>query len=163
MTRHYLSQCWSWYMSPYGVIRPQWVNLYMFFVIKISDWHKADSWLSFSKDIKLKKGDFLQNILACKGLTLLGWGINFTKDFTLTIDLIHKSHNAFVSSHNAPFRTEICTFLFRMVNCGIWNRCIVRFVILAYSNLIKMIHLFHWDSIRVNNLPQIFVLTIIKI
>ena len=28
-------------------------------------------------------------------------------------------------SHNAPFRTEMCTFLFWMVNCGIWNRCIV--------------------------------------
>ena len=28
-------------------------------------------------------------------------------------------------SHNAPFRTEMCTFLFRMVHCGIWNRCIM--------------------------------------
>ena len=28
-------------------------------------------------------------------------------------------------SHNAPFRTEMCTFLFWMVHCGIWNRCIV--------------------------------------
>ena len=24
-------------------------------------------------------------------------------------------------SHNAPFRTEICTFLFWMVHCGIWD------------------------------------------
>ena len=31
-------------------------------------------------------------------------------------------------SHNAPFRTEMCTFLFWMVHCGIWNRCIVGFV-----------------------------------
>ena len=31
-------------------------------------------------------------------------------------------------SHNAPFRIEMCTFLFWMVSCGIWNRCIVRFV-----------------------------------
>ena len=30
-------------------------------------------------------------------------------------------------SHNAPFRTEICTFLFWMVHCGIWNRSIVGF------------------------------------
>ena len=28
-------------------------------------------------------------------------------------------------SHNAPFRTEICIFLFWMVHCGIWDRCIV--------------------------------------
>ena len=35
-------------------------------------------------------------------------------------------------SHNAPFRTEICTFLFWMVHCGIWDRCIVGFVILFY-------------------------------
>ena len=29
--------------------------------------------------------------------------------------------------HNAPFRTEMCTFLFWMVHCGIWNWCIVGF------------------------------------
>ena len=27
-TNHYLSQCWPRSMSPYGVIRPQWVNVY---------------------------------------------------------------------------------------------------------------------------------------
>ena len=27
-TSHYLSQCWPRSLSPYGVIRPQWVNLY---------------------------------------------------------------------------------------------------------------------------------------
>ena len=31
-------------------------------------------------------------------------------------------------SHNTPFRTEICTFLFWMVYCGIWDRCIMGFV-----------------------------------
>ena len=31
-------------------------------------------------------------------------------------------------SHNTPFRTEMCTFLFWMVYCGIWDRCIVGFV-----------------------------------
>ena len=31
-------------------------------------------------------------------------------------------------SHNAPFRTEMCTFLFWMVYCEIWDRCIVGFV-----------------------------------
>ena len=31
-------------------------------------------------------------------------------------------------SHNTPFRTEMCTFLFWMVHCGIWDRCIVGFV-----------------------------------
>ena len=35
-------------------------------------------------------------------------------------------------SHNVSFRTEMCTFLFWMVHCGIWNRCIVRFVRLVY-------------------------------
>ena len=29
------------------------------------------------------------------------------------------------TSHNAPFRTEMCAFLFWMVHCGIWDRCIV--------------------------------------
>ena len=34
--------------------------------------------------------------------------------------------------HNAPFRIEMCTFLFWMVHCGVSNRCIVEFVILIY-------------------------------
>ena len=36
-------------------------------------------------------------------------------------------------SHNTPFRAEMCTFLFWMVCCGIWGRCIVGFVRLVYS------------------------------
>ena len=28
-------------------------------------------------------------------------------------------------SYNAPFRTEMCTFLFWMVHCGIWNRSLL--------------------------------------
>ena len=35
-------------------------------------------------------------------------------------------------SHNSPFRTEMCTFLFWMMHCGIWNCCIVGFVRLVY-------------------------------
>ena len=35
-------------------------------------------------------------------------------------------------SHNAPFRTEMCTFLFWIVYCGKWDRCIVGFVRLVY-------------------------------
>ena len=39
-------------------------------------------------------------------------------------------------SHNTPFRTEMCTFLFWMVHCGIWNRCIVGFVNLVNYSLL---------------------------
>ena len=35
-------------------------------------------------------------------------------------------------SHNATSRTEMCTFLFWMLHCGIWNRCILGFVKLVY-------------------------------
>ena len=35
-------------------------------------------------------------------------------------------------SHNALFRTGMCTFLFWMVHCGIWDRCTVGFVKLVY-------------------------------
>ena len=35
-------------------------------------------------------------------------------------------------SHNAPFKTERCTFLFWMVHCEMWDRCIVGFVRLVY-------------------------------
>ena len=36
-------------------------------------------------------------------------------------------------SHNAPFRTEMCTFLFWMEHCGIWNKCILGFLIGQWS------------------------------
>ena len=35
-------------------------------------------------------------------------------------------------SQNAPFRTEMCTFLFWMEHSGIWNRCILGFVKLVH-------------------------------
>ena len=35
-------------------------------------------------------------------------------------------------SHNAPFRTEMYTFLFWMEHCGIWSRGILGFVKLVY-------------------------------
>ena len=35
-------------------------------------------------------------------------------------------------SHNVPFRMEICMFLFWMVHCGIFNRCIVGIVRCVY-------------------------------
>ena len=34
--------------------------------------------------------------------------------------------------HSAPFRIEMCTFLFWIEHCGIWNRCILGFVKLVY-------------------------------
>ena len=36
-------------------------------------------------------------------------------------------------SHNAPFRTEMCIFLFWMEHYGIWNRYILELVKLFYS------------------------------
>ena len=30
-------------------------------------------------------------------------------------------------SHNAPFRTELCTSLFRWKHLGVWNRCILEY------------------------------------
>ena len=35
-------------------------------------------------------------------------------------------------SHNATFSTEMCTFVFWMLHCGIWNRCILGFVRSVY-------------------------------
>ena len=51
------------------------------------------------------------------------------------IDKSYQSHNACLISHNSPFRTEMCTFLFWMVNCGIWDWCIVGFVNLGTGAL----------------------------
>ena len=42
-------------------------------------------------------------------------------------------------SHNAPFRTEICTFLFWMEQCGILNRCILGFVKLVHYPVVLFV------------------------
>ena len=47
------------------------------------------------------------------------------------IDLNHKSTCSSIS-HNAPFRTEICTILFRILYRGTCNVCIMEIVILVY-------------------------------
>ena len=49
--------------------------------------------------------------------------------YVVTIDQSHKSHKCICPiSHDTPFKTEMSTFLFWMVHCGIWDRCIVGFV-----------------------------------
>ena len=52
------------------------------------------------------------------------------------IDLIYKSQNAIHLFHipHVLFKTEMCTFLFCMEHCRIWNCCIPRFVKLVYCN-----------------------------
>ena len=37
-------------------------------------------------------------------------------------------------SHNTPFTTEVCSFLFWIVHCGMWDRCIVGFENVVYTN-----------------------------
>ena len=54
-------------------------------------------------------------------------------------------------SHNAPFRTEMCTFLFWMERCGIWNRCILGFVKLVYCVLLYKIR--SWFAMMVHGTP----------
>ena len=46
-------------------------------------------------------------------------------------------------SCNAPFRTEMCTFLFWMEHCGIWNRCILGFVSLVNCSAINFVNTIH--------------------
>ena len=53
-------------------------------------------------------------------------------------------------SHNAPFRTEMCTFLFWMVHCGKWDKCLVRFVRWVFCHTVSpWWHIFHhWRQWR---------------
>ena len=44
-------------------------------------------------------------------------------DITMGI-MVHRCS----TSHNAPFRTEMSSFLFCMEHCGIWNKCFLGFV-----------------------------------
>ena len=64
-------------------------------------------------------------------------------------------------SHNAPFRTEMCIFLFRKMHCGIWDRCIMRFVILVNCcvGCLAKLHIYyffcaHDDVIKWKHFPR---------
>ena len=54
-------------------------------------------------------------------------------------------------SHNAPFWTEMCTFLFWMEHCGTWNSCILGFVKLVYWTLRNS---FQWNFIWNSNISM---------
>ena len=62
-TSHYLSQCWSRFMSPYGITRPQWVNsISLRYVALIFRWVRFSStfqWLtSWAFPMKSPSCDF---------------------------------------------------------------------------------------------------------
>ena len=66
--------------------------------------------------------------------------INSKKTVTVLLMAV-KSHESGSTdqshkSHNAPLRTEMCTFLFWMVYCGVWERCIVGFVSLVFTHAV---------------------------
>ena len=52
-------------------------------------------------------------------------------------------------SHSAPFRTDVCAFLFWMAHCGICDRCIVGFMRSAnWSGITQIIALHDNDNIK---------------
>ena len=59
-TSHYLSQCWSRSLSPYGITRPQWVNTTMLFPCR-SRWSMTRlshlPWSVSRKNTSLKRGN----------------------------------------------------------------------------------------------------------
>ena len=67
---------------------------------------------------------------------------NMANDFLLLITEL-KWPNSQISectcsiSHNAPFRTEMCTYLFWMEYCGIWYTCILGFVKLHSTSVLS--------------------------
>ena len=59
-------------------------------------------------------------------------------------------------SQNAPFRTEMCTFLFWMEHSGIWNRCIlgfVKLVILSHGSMMSVYRV----NIVISHLDNTFI------
>ena len=81
---------------------------------------------------------------------------------------IRRSHDRAISqipeytcsiSHKTPFRTEMCTFLFWNLHCGIWMRCILGYVKLTYYHIVMTV-LFTPGNIFciLNQVPSITVL-----
>ena len=68
----------------------------------------------------------MQNVSLVTLLELVWSEVEFPSSLNRPISQIPEC--ACPISHNAPLRTEMCTFLFWMVHCGIWDRCIVGFV-----------------------------------
>ena len=63
-----------------------------------------------------KRGNFWQRGMVCYGLRWIP-GIFLIRNRTMSQI---PECTCFIS-HNAPFRTDMCTFLFWMEHCGIWN------------------------------------------
>ena len=65
-------------------------------------------------------------------------------------------------SHNAPFGTEMCTCLFWMLCCGIWQRCIVGFFRWIHSNILINIfnHNYHCGFVVSTSHPNRVILII---
>ena len=68
----------------------------------------------------------------------------------------HISEGTCSVSHNAPFKTEMYTFLFWMEYCGILNRCIMGFVKLVYCPrasgvTLKDMGTLHWYQTTTNH------------
>ena len=144
---HYLSQRWPRSMSPYGVISPQWVN-------SVNSWCASTPYNMLWGDVCRECMHINKSQKRCKSSTYsiahhcgggddgdddddhCNWPSSQILECTCSI------------SHNAPFRTEMCTFLFWMGHCGIWNRCILGFVKLVYSITINRVTSY-WSSFKV--------------
>ena len=94
----------------------------------------------------------LSNCICCV-FVLICYRLFSAIAFTIGSRSLRLSHNRPISqfmecacsiSHNAPFRTEMCTFLFWMVHCGIWNRFNITD---SLKNEIKTIYLLHGYSL----------------
>ena len=75
------------------------------------------------------------------------------------IDLIYKSQNAIHLFHipHVSFKTEMCTFLFWMEHCRIWNWCIPGFAKLVYCNNMRCRQC-HFNSLRpCNEISEAFL------
>ena len=66
-------------------------------------------------------------------------------------------------SLNAPFRTEMCTFLFWMEHCGISNRCILGFVKLLFWYFVQAKVTYHQLCQNTHTCPLIQISLIGKI
>ena len=132
-TSHYLSQCWPRSLSPYGATRPQWVMWYfqaekrvsslqtgfsnVFLSIKMLDFLTKVHWRSIDDQTISVKA----MVLCCQSINHhMNWPNSQIPEYTCSIP------------QNAPFRTEMRTFLFWMEHSGIWNRCILGFMKLVY-------------------------------
>ena len=120
-TSHYLSQFWPRSLSPYGIIRPQWVKCQMALSYQSDDQLEVQAWKVVAEMIKYIYTHLSWHSIAVsigmqnRSVWIIIGGIIFWNS-------LYKDHQAYSSlSHNPRTRMMVCSLSFKLDLLSLMN------------------------------------------